>query len=201
MNKKKIIIALFLILLAIFIICAIIYTYATFTSEFSGDMKIDSATWKIIVNNTDISSSTVKTFTIDALNVDESQGVESGKLAPGLNGNFNILIDPSDTDVSIKYEIKLDTQYIDNANIEIVSVNEINNNKDLINTNKNEYTGTILLDDIKKGTTDNIQVNVKWEDNDLKDIDIGEKPNNQIKIPVEIKVSQYLGETIEKYDG
>ena len=201
MNKKKIIIALFLILLAIFIICAIIYTYATFTSEFSGDMKIDSATWKIIVNNTDISSSTVKTFTIDALNVDESQGVESGKLAPGLNGNFNILIDPSDTDVSIKYEIKLDTQYIDNANIEIVSVNETNNNKDLINTNKNEYTGTILLDDIKKGTTDNIQVNVKWEDNDLKDIDIGEKPNNQIKIPVEIKVSQYLGETIEKYDG
>ncbi len=201
MNKKKIIIALFLILLAIFIICAIIYTYATFTSEFSGDMKIDSATWKIIVNNTDISSSTVKTFTIDALNVDESQGVESGKLAPGLNGNFNILIDPSDTDVSIKYEIKLDTQYIDNANIEIVSVNETNNNKDLINTNKNEYTGTILLDDIKKGTTDNIQVNVKWEDNDLKDIDIGEKPNNQIKIPVEIKISQYLGETIEKYDG
>lgn len=201
MNKKKIIIALFLILLAIFIICAIIYTYATFTSEFSGDMKIDSATWKIIVNNTDISSSTVKTFTIDALNVDESQGVESGKLAPGLNGNFNILIDPSDTDVSIKYEIKLDTQYIDNANIEIVSVNETNNNKDLINTNKNEYTGTILLDDIKKGTTDNIQVNVKWEDNDLKDIDIGEKPNNQIKIPVEIKVSQFLGETIEKYDG
>lgn len=201
MNKKKIIIALFLILLAIFIICAIIYTYATFTSEFSGDMKIDSATWKIIVNNTDISSSTVKTFTIDALNVDESQGVESGKLAPGLNGNFNILIDPSDTDVSIKYEIKLDTQYIDNANIEIVSVNETNNNKDLINTNKNEYTGTILLDDIKKGTADNIQVNVKWEDNDLKDIDIGEKPNNQIKIPVEIKVSQYLGETIEKYDG
>ena len=201
MNKKKIIIALFLILLAIFIICAIIYTYATFTSEFSGDMKIDSATWKIIVNNTDISSSTVKTFTIDALNVDESQGVESGKLAPGLNGNFNILIDPSDTDVSIKYEIKLDTQYIDNANIEIVSVNETNNNKDLINTNKNEYTGTILLDDIKKGTADNMQVNVKWEDNDLKDIDIGEKPNNQIKIPVEIKVSQFLGETIEKYDG
>lgn len=200
MNKKKIIIVLFLILLAI-IICSIFFTYATFKSEFSGDMKIDNATWKIIVNNTDISSTTVKSFTIDALNVDESQGVEPGKLAPGLKGNFNILIDPSDTDVSIKYEIKLDTQYIDNANIEIVSVNETNNNKDLINTNKNEYTGTILLDDIKKGTTDNIQVNVKWEDNDLKDIDIGEKPNNQIKIPVEIKVSQYLGETIEKYDG
>ena len=114
---------------------------------------------------------------------------------------FNILIDPSNTDVSIKYEIKLDTQYIDDANIEIVSVIETNNNKDLINTDKNEYTGTILLDDIKKGTTDNIQVNVKWEDNDLEDIVIGEKPNNQIKIPVEIKVSQYLGETIEEYDG
>lgn len=201
MNKKNIIIALLIILLAIIIIFAIIYTYATFKSEFSGDMKINNATWKIIVNNTDISSQTVKSFTIDTLNVDESQGVEPGKLAPGLKGNFNILIDPSNTDVSIKYEIKLDTQYIDDANIEIVSVIETNNNKDLINTDKNEYTGTILLDDIKKGTTDNIQVNVKWEDNDLEDIVIGEKPNNQIKIPVEIKVSQYLGETIEEYDG
>lgn len=201
MNKKNIIIALLIILLAIIIIFAIIYTYATFKSEFSGDMKINNATWKIIVNNTDISSQTVKSFTIDTLNVDESQGVEPGKLAPGLKGNFNILIDPSNTDVSIKYEIKLDTQYIDDANIEIVSVIETNNNKDLINTDKNEYTGTILLDDIKKGTTDNIQVNVKWKDNDLEDIEIGEKPNNQIKIPVEIKVSQYLGETIEEYDG
>lgn len=201
MNKKKMIIVLFLILLTIFVVCAIIYTYATFTSEFSGDMKVDNATWKIVVNNTDISSPTVKSFTIDALNVDESQGVEPGKLAPGLNGNFNILIDPSDTDVSIKFDIKLDTQYIDDANIEIVSVIETNNNKELINTDKNEYTGTILLDDIKKGTTDNIQVNVKWEDNDLNDIEIGKKPNNQIKIPVEIKVSQYLGETIEEYDG
>lgn len=201
MNKKKIIIALFLILLAIFIICAIIYTYATFTSEFSGDMKIDSATWKIIVNNTDISSSTVKTFTIDALNVDESQGVESGKLAPGLNGNFNILIDPSNTDVSIKYEIKLDTQYINDTNIKIESIIETNNGKDLIYTDENIYTGTILLDEIKNGITDNIRVNLKWEDNDLEDIEIGKQPNNQIKIPVEIKISQYLGETIEEYDG
>ena len=201
MNKKKIIIALFLILLAIFIICAIIYTYATFTSEFSGDMKIDSATWKIIVNNTDISSSTVKTFTIDALNVDESQGVESGKLAPGLNGNFNILIDPSNTDVSIKYEIKLDTQYINDTNIKIESIIETNNGKDLIYTDENIYTGTILLDEIKNGITDNIRVNLKWEDNDLEDIEIGKQPNNQIKIPVEIKISQYLGETIEDYEG
>lgn len=201
MNKKKMVIALLIILLAIIIICAIIYTYATFKSEFSGDMKINNATWKILVNNTDISSQTVKYFTIDALNVDESQGVKPGKLAPGLKGNFNILIDPSNTDVSIKYVIKLDTQYIDDSNIEIISVVETNNNKDLIYTNKNEYTGTILLDDIKKGITDNIQVNVIWEDNDLKDIEIGEKPNNQIKIPVEIKVSQYLGETIEEYGG
>ena len=87
-NKKIALIVLLFIVLVAIIIYAIITTYATFRSEFSGNMEMENATWKIIVNNTDISSQTVKNFTIDKINVDKSEGVEDGKLAPGSKGNF-----------------------------------------------------------------------------------------------------------------
>lgn len=199
-NKNKILIASLFIILVIILIYTIITTYATFRSEFTGDMKIDNATWKILVNNTDISSNAVKQFTIDNINVDESQGVEQGKLAPGLKGNFNILIDPTDTDVSIKYELKIDTTNINFTNIKIESVAETLHGNNLINTDANTYTGIIKLNDIKDKVTNNIQVTLAWDDNGKDDINVGEIPNNKINIPVELRVSQYLGEEIQEYN-
>lgn len=199
-NKKKSLIAILFIILVIILIYTIITTYATFRSEFTGDMKIDNATWRILVNNTDISSNAVKQFTIDNINVDESQGVEQGKLAPGLKGNFNILIDPTDTDVSIKYELKINTTNINSTNIKIESVVETLHGNTLINTDTNTYTGIIKLNDIKNKVTNNIQVTLAWDDNGKDDINVGEIPNNKINIPVELRVSQYLGEELQEYN-
>lgn len=199
-NKKKSLIAILFIILVIILIYTIITTYATFRSEFTGDMKIDNATWRILVNNTDISSNAVKQFTIDNINVDESQGVEQGKLAPGLKGNFNILIDPTDTDVSIKYELKINTTNINSTNIKIESVVETLHGNTLINTDTNTYTGIIKLNDIKNKVTNNIQVTLAWDDNGKDDINVGEIPNNKINIPVELRVRQYLGEELQEYN-
>ena len=46
-NKKVLIIIVLLIIIFIILIYAILSTFATFRSEFTGDMKIDNATWKI----------------------------------------------------------------------------------------------------------------------------------------------------------
>lgn len=198
MNKNKIIIIIALLLIIV-IIYMIVSTYATFRSEFTGDMKIDSATWKIVVNNTDISSNTVKEFVIDNINIDESQGVEQGKLAPGLSGNFNILIDPSDTNVSIMYELQFDTSNINSTNIRIDSVKETSTNNTLVQTAQNTYVGIITLDDIKNNVTNNIQVTLLWNDDGDADINVGGIPDYSINIPVKIKVSQYLGEELQEY--
>ena len=191
MNKNK---KVFIIL-----IYAILSTFATFRSEFTGDMKIDNATWKILVNSTDISSNAVKEFVIDDIEIDESQGVEPGKLAPGLKGNFNILIDPTETDVSIMYEIKFDTTDINATNIRIDSVKETMAGNTLIKSDSNTYVGIISLDDIKNNLTNNIQVTLFWCDDGNEDINIGSIPNHKINIPVQVKVSQYLGEEIQEF--
>lgn len=193
-NKKVLIIIVLLIIIFIILIYAILSTFATFRSEFTGDMKIDNATWKILVNSTDISSNAVKEFVIDDIEIDESQGVEPGKLAPGLKGNFNILIDPTETDVSIMYEIKFDTTDINATNIRIDSVKETMAGNTLIKSDSNTYVGIISLDDIKNNLTNNIQVTLFWCDDGNEDINIGSIPNHKINIPVQVKVSQYLGE-------
>ena len=198
-NKKFLIIIVLLIIIFIILIYAILSTFATFRSEFTGDMKIDNATWKILVNSTDISSNAVKEFVIDDIEIDESQGVEPGKLAPGLKGNFNILIDPTETDVSIMYEIKFDTTDINATNIRIDSVKETMAGNTLIKSDSNTYVGIISLDDIKNNLTNNIQVTLFWCDDGNEDINIGSIPNHKINIPVQVKVSQYLGEEIQEF--
>ena len=198
-NKKVLIIIVLLIIIFIILIYAILSTFATFRSEFTGDMKIDNATWKILVNSTDISSNAVKEFVIDDIEIDESQGVEPGKLAPGLKGNFNILIDPTETDVSIMYEIKFDTTDINATNIRIDSVKETMAGNTLIKSDSNTYVGIISLDDIKNNLTNNIQVTLFWCDYGNEDINIGSIPNHKINIPVQVKVSQYLGEEIQEF--
>ena len=200
-NKKVIVITIILLIISAILVYAILSTYATFRSEFSGSMKVDNATWKILINNTDISLNTTKEFTIDNINIDQSQGVEEGKLAPGLKGNFNILIDPSDTDVSIIYELKFDTKNINSTNIRIDEVKETNTGNNLVQTDVNTYTGIISLDDIKNNVTNNIQVTLLWHDDGNEDINIGEIPEYKINIPVEVKVSQYLGEELKEYNG
>lgn len=198
-NKKVLIIIVLLIIIFIILIYAILSTFATFRSEFTGGMKIDNATWKILVNSTDISSNAVKEFVIDDIEIDESQGVEPGKLAPGLKGNFNILIDPTETDVSIMYEIKFDTTDINATNIRIDSVKETMAGNTLIKSDSNTYVGIISLDDIKNNLTNNIQVTLFWCDDGNEDINIGSIPNHKINIPVQVKVSQYLGEEIQEF--
>lgn len=198
-NKKVLNIIVLLIIIFIILIYAILSTFATFRSEFTGDMKIDNATWKILVNSTDISSNAVKEFVIDDIEIDESQGVEPGKLAPGLKGNFNILIDPTETDVSIMYEIKFDTTDINATNIRIDSVKETMAGNTLIKSDSNTYVGIISLDDIKNNLTNNIQVTLFWCDDGNEDINIGSIPNHKINIPVQVKVSQYLGEEIQEF--
>ena len=49
-NKKIALIVLLFIVLVAIIIYAIITTYATFRSEFSGNMEMENATWKILYN-------------------------------------------------------------------------------------------------------------------------------------------------------
>ena len=192
----------------IYIVCAImifisIYeiknTYGLFESKKEIDIDKSVAKWNIYINDNNLN--TTETFTIDNFTFQETDTVAKDKIAPGILGWFDILIDARDTQVSIIYEITFDFTSLP-SNITVEKIEEING-REIIKTGPNTYSNYITLDDINNNLKDTIRVHIKWnndEENNENDTNIGIIKNNSIKIPVSITVSQYLNDTIEPYN-
>ena len=192
----------------IYIVCAImifisIYeiknTYGLFESKKEIDIDKSVAKWNIYINDNNLN--TTETFTIDNFTFQETDTVAKDKIAPGILGWFDILIDARDTQVSIIYEITFDFTSLP-SNITVEKIEEING-REIIKTGPNTYSNYITLDDINNNVKDTIRIHIKWnndEENNENDTNIGIIKNNSIKIPVSITVSQYLNDTIEPYN-
>ncbi len=192
----------------IYIVCAImifisIYeiknTYGLFESKKEIDIDKSVAKWNIYINDNNLN--TTETFTIDNFTFQETDTVAKDKIAPGILGWFDILIDARDTQVSIIYEITFDFTSL-SSNITVEKIEEING-REIIKTGPNTYSNYITLEDINNNLKDTIRVYIKWnndEENNENDTNIGIIKNNSIKIPVSITVSQYLNDTIEPYN-
>ncbi len=198
----------FFIILTIIMICFTIYliskTYAVFYSEGQADLNMKLAIWDIKVNNQDITKGTIKDFAITDFNIIQNNNVKSGKIAPGTSGSFDILIDPTDTQVSIRYDLSIDSDKLEEYQIQIDSISEISNSNKLTKTGKNTYTGIIPLSKINGNYNNDIRIVFKWDNNEAnneKDTNIASVANSKTNIPITLTFSQYLNETISEYEG
>ena len=140
-------------------------------------------------------------FVIDQITYDTSGSVKKNRIAPGTCGYYDIKIDTSLTDVSVRYDVIFDFSTLKSENLEVKSIAELNN-EPLIQTAENTYTGLIKYTSNLKQNI--IRVNICWvnnEENNQADTEMGMNLNTTIKIPVNIKATQYLGEIIETYEG
>ena len=208
MKKNKNII-IFLVLLSMCVIAILVYKiisiYAVFHSNVGAKAEFRNGTWNIDVNGKKITTGVQTDFTIDQITVAEDQHTMPGKISPGLSGNFKIVINPKDTNVSIRYDITLNQEELKSSNVKISSVEEKNNGAKLIKTAENEYTGIITLQDIQKNIIHEIEMNVEWlddEQNNESDTLLGtNKDKRQFEIPVTFHATQYLGEEIIPVDN
>ena len=79
-------------------------TYAKYITSAAGDANIEIASWKILVNNQDVEENKELTNVITPV-FEGNDNIASNVIAPTAEGYFDILIDASNTDVSLKYEI------------------------------------------------------------------------------------------------
>ncbi len=61
----------------------------------------------------------------------------------------------------------------------------------MIRTANGTYTGIIPLSDVKQNTITTARLYIKWEDSET-DIVLGLIKNNQLNLPIEVDVSQYM---------
>lgn len=200
MNKKiKILFLVLGIIVILFLACKIVETYALFYSEAEAMVSQNLGNWTIKVNDKDVSNGIVEQFTVEQLELETDENVKEGKIAPGLNGTFTITIDPTDTDVSVRYDITFDTSHLKAENMKLAKVEKVDSDNKLIEISENTYTGIISLSEIRQGKKDKIKVTLNWEnidENDLDDTELGKIKDNKINIPILVTITQYLGEEI-----
>lgn len=205
MNKKIKLVILILILILFVVILR--STYSKYTNTASAVINEDIGKWVIKLNETDITNETITEFEMNKVywNWDSSPHVKYPKVAPGMEGYFDLVIDPTDTDTSLKYTIEIDdvNVSIPEVNIKITAIEELNG-KDITLTPNPD--GPEVVERIKKlaeiqsqdesERLDTIRIHVKWENNEANnqtDSEIGKIADNVVSIPIKVNVIQYTG--------
>lgn len=160
-------------------------------------------------NNIIPSGEQTATFTIpeDQLGYVESEYIKDGKIAPGGQAYFDIVIDPSKTDVSIIYKIETTSNERIPAKFEITNAEsyfkkdgetgQITNDTKYIG--ENSYTSVIPVTKINEGYKNYIRLYFKWvnvEANNETDSALAEIENAKLSVPLKITLKQYTGEVI-----
>lgn len=82
-------------------------TYSRYVADTTGDIQIGFAKWQVVVNENDISSSEISSINITPV-IEENENIDSNTIAPSSSGYFDIVIDPTNIDVSFNYAISID---------------------------------------------------------------------------------------------
>jgi hypothetical protein len=174
-------------------------TLAVFETNGSGVATTSVSKWIIKLNNVDISQGSTNSFIIDNVTYSNSANVENGYIAPGRSGYFDIVLDPSGTNVAVRYDIEIDTTSGNYPSNITFTVDNLNSSQ-VVKTGNNTFSGVVSLADISQNKTITLRLNLNWVDNtenDVSDTEKGVVQNNRILIPINVKVSQYLGEEIK----
>ena len=186
MNKKITIpLCIICFLLCLFFIEDTYAKYITSTNE-SASMNI--ARWRILVNNKDIrENSTTNAVITPTFNGNDN--INSGIIAPNSEGYFDLIIDPTEADVSFKYKIEISVNQ--NSPVkDLITTKYIIDNGNEIPLERNNATieNTVLHKDNTKPI--NIRVYIKWDDSNeaTMDNDADTEATKQVDNPAKMDV-------------
>ena len=149
MKKKAVIISAILVAIILSFIGG--QTYSKYVTEVRGDGTAQIATWDFKVNG---QKEEVQTISLGSTY--DSSTLVNGKIAPGTEGNFQIIVDATGSDVGIDYKIKFSDETTKPANLKFyyqeVEYNSILELGDAL-------SGTINADDENKPKT----FDIKWK--------------------------------------
>ena len=208
MKKLLTILVLIMLIITFFQIASM---YALYKEQLQSDYASLLGVWAIKVNGVDISSggqNLTFTMTEDNLKYMDSANVKDGKIAPGRQACFEIIIDPTNTDVSILYTLNIKLSEITEAEMNLVKVENYfqkEGETDQV-TNTNVYTGQeshdaiIPIDTINQKYLNHVKLYFEWtnlEENNATDSTLASTEGGaKISVPLEINLKQYTGEEI-----
>ena len=186
------------LLMLFFTIYLAMDTYALFESNKNYDVSSDIAKFVIKVNG---SEAKTEEFVVDSIAYYENEYVIDNKIAPLVDGYFDIVVDAEDVEVSLRYDIEFDFSSLSIPGLVISSITELGGNT-LVLTDKDTYSGVITLADMDSSTVNTVRVSISWQNDEANnevDSSWGMVADKVISIPVNVKLTQYLGEELPVY--
>lgn len=166
-NKYKNYIIIFLIFIILVASLAIYITYAKYITSISSDTEMGIARWNIKVNNTSITNGSSLSNIITPV-FPGTSNIAPNVIAPTAEGYFDINLDATDTDVSLRYTISTSNNENTSVTDLIVSGYSIDGGTRVDVTPANNpisIQNTIAYDAQDKDI--DIRIYVKWNDDEL----------------------------------
>ena len=201
-NKKR---NIFIYVSIIVLVCCILYygargTYTSYESNISGDASADIAGIKLKINGQDVmTGNSALNNNLLLYNVTwNSTHTREGKISPGSNGSLEIELDPTGSEVAIKY----DFQFIDKTRDPdklITFTNVTSSDSNVIRTGIDTYTGIITLDDIAAGKKIKVYIDFLFDNTvDIEGIEEDLQTYDDL-FDIFFHAIQYTGENIDEY--
>lgn len=184
LKYKIVVIVLFVLLFVTFIT---VETFALFETNADADSELEIGQWKIILNNSDISLS--QTVNLNNFNYVNNSHIQSGYFAPGSIAYLDIVIDSTRSDVSVEYELSVDTTPIEDYPNISFSFQNMNNNE---TSSTDTYSGMIGLGDASRVHT--VRVFINWTNQTLYDESDISLINALLEFTIDANFKQYVGQ-------
>lgn len=167
-------IKLFIAIVALFIcISQIKQTYAKYIESKNGDAEFTVASWRILLNDSDITEGAEMSSLINPV-YENNNNVAPGVIAPGSEGYFDLEIDATNTEVSFNYNISITSS--ENSDVEDLVINayKVDDNAiTYVNGEVNNITDTINY--AVQDKVINLRIYFKWLEGEGE----GEQMNNE----------------------
>ena len=148
-NKKIILIS---VLILTILACGLGgYTYAKYRTSIKGIGNVEVAKWSFKLND---NSEQIETIKLEDT-VDKSLLI-NGKIAPGTSGQFTLIIDGTETEVGINYDIKFNNEKNKPTNLIFIYDGQTYNSLSKLNS---ILIGDIYADEENKTR----EITIKWE--------------------------------------
>ena len=213
MNKR---IKIILILLTLSVTLSFMSdTYSRYVVSTPSNIELSFASWQILVNNKDITDGTTSSLEITPV-IEASDNVKDNKIAPSSKGYFDILVNPTEVEMSFDYTVNVKVLNENLPDILISKYAILDNNYE---EGKTTITKQDIVDNEIKGslTYDNETENFKFEEftirvyfewyegenesmNDEQDTEVAidvNKNDTKLQIEATIKFEQKIGTTEE----
>lgn len=195
-SRKKRLNNFLLFYLYIILILCFNTTFSRYETVENVPVVLSVAEWKIRINNEDIEESNEFSL-INTQTTSGAKTISNNKIAPDSNGYFDIILDPTDTAVSIDYKIELDKSVLEKNGINLKLTEwSTNMGQDRNAIENNTITGEILIKKVDGKTVkfteeDTLTIRIYWSWN--QDIENPKFTKESLKIMTHVTIKQKIG--------